>query len=138
MPINTKLRTRATRPPYASPAPLSAVKIINSVSLSILIVAICLPGTFFAARALMPSEIQDSLYASLLRHSAFAEAVSIAFVVVLNLGVPMCAAALILNLILVLPRGLPLWLKLAMTLFVLVAILGTLFVRSAVHFPTRP
>ncbi len=97
------------------------LRTINLASLSILTLVLCLPAAFFAVRNIMPAVVQNTIYSSALQHPAFAELLSIAFVVVLNLGVPICAAAVLCNLILVLQRAFPLWLKAVTTLFVLVA-----------------
>lgn len=113
--------------------PVSALKLVNCLALSFSIFGLCLLPTFFAVRALMPFRVQQGIYASMLRHPAFGEFVSIAFVAVLNLGALMCVAAFALNTVFIFIKGLPNWLKVITTLFVLAAILGRLTVGSAVH-----
>ncbi len=136
--IANRLTEAQVELPHTQSRP-SKLRTINLASLSILTILLCLPATFLAVRAMMPVEVQNTIYSYTLRNPDLAGAVSIAFVFVFNLGAPICAAAVLCNLILVLQRAFPLWLKAVTTLFVLVAILGTVEVRSAIHvFPFRP
>jgi len=81
----------------------------------------------------MPNSVQESFYAFLIRHPSFADGVSIAFVVVLNLGVPICVVAFAANVGFICAKTPPIWLKVGTTIFVALAILGVLTVRYSIH-----
>src|ERR1700675_4791310 len=110
----------------AQPSGRETVVIYSGISA--LILALCLPSTFFALRALLPFETQERIYAVMLRHSAVGEAVSIAFVMVFNLGFFISAAALILNIGLFFIRDAPAWVKTFTSLLFLSSTAGDILV----------
>jgi hypothetical protein len=102
---------------------------LNPALLTVSIIVLCFPATLFEMRALSPPGIEEYL----LQHPSSAAWVSIAFVVVIRLGIPICVIALLLNLVLFFFRRVPLWLKVITTILVLTSILGTLSARNAIH-----
>jgi hypothetical protein len=106
------------------PEKATVVNIINLVSLALFTTLLCLPGILFAARSIMPTSVQMTV-------------TTIALVVVLNLGIPICAVGFVSNLVLISRRHGPLWLKAVTTLFVFLAILGTLEARTVIPRSTQ-
>lgn len=56
--------------------------------------------------------------------------IGLCFLLVAIAGRPMCAVTIILDLVLLFSRGAPIWLKLLASVFVVLAILGTLLVEA--------
>jgi len=106
---------------------------INSFWLPVLIICLSLLPALLGLRAAMPHGVQEDISSFLLRRASLANRASIAFVVVLNLGVWMCSTACIANLAFLFIKGLPIWQKIVTTVFVLLAIFGTLTARSSIR-----
>ena len=105
---------------------------VNTFWLPVLVTALCLLPALFTLRAAMPLGVQQSIYAMLLRYPSLGNLASVAFVVVLNLGIPMWAIACIANFGFICMKGPPVWQKVATTLIILVGIVGIHTVRSAI------
>jgi hypothetical protein len=112
----------------------SSLMLVNCISLCALTIGLCLPASFFALRAFMPIHFQEILYGYMLRYPIFGQLVSTTFFLVLGIGIPICGVAAVLDILILFVRGLPIWLKIITTIFLIAAIAGTVVVRH----PTGP
>lgn len=106
--------------------PINALAVLVALAVFVL----CLPATLYRGAMWVLEMVPQALVRKMPPMSWFVVFIWDCFFIVAFIGRPICAIALVLDVVLLFLRGIPIWLKLLASAFVVLAVLGTLLVES--------